>query len=250
MVERFTIVFKHDFKVFKRTNQLSNIRNPPVRIILHFRPMMTRVSPEDGKENSNGATLRSLLKSLRLKSFKDVTVICCRGMFTSGLENAKFLRYLEMKWAQNLQILAFRWCSLSEKFIFTLYQFLKQRYEDKKPIQYLQIFRLYNQDIEKLNRKRVGYLLSQTAIFCERYFHTQTNRDTNIDFYHYFFTAADICSRKNPPSKVSLGGQAFTPVGVFNSYSKLSKALRIYSNPSGWGQEWNNTARIKLASVM
>lgn len=248
--QKFSLVFKGKTRAIAPKERIPSYHSNPIRLIFSFRPVSVNVDPGYGKTNSDGNSLRLLLKNLKLTSFSELKVICISGMYVNEFENARFIKYITVKSPKFLKVLAFRWCTLSEKLIFSLYQLLKERYEKNKPIDMLQIYRLYEKDISLLDKRKVIYLLSQTAIYCKKYFHTQTDSLTNRQFYHFFFTANDICSRKKLPSFISLGGQHSNPLSIFKRYSALSKHLTLFANPNGWSQVWNDSSKVFIDDLV
>lgn len=225
---------------------------PLQRLNFIFRRKFTLSLPQFARENSDKIALRKLLAKLKKVDFYKLELVCTSGMYVNGVENRRFLRFLEVKTTKNLILLCFRWCAFSEKMISSLHQFVKQRYEEDRPLEYIQLIRLYISNIQGYNYSKLGYLLSRVAIFTKKFFNTQTDVSTNQMFYHFFLTAADYCNRKKVQSYISLGVDFHNLGNLFESYENTSKVMgvEVYGNPRGWNQQFDNNDSIQLETTV
>lgn len=239
---KFTLVYRSYYS--ERVEENEDI----MRLIMLFRPKYILSRPSDALNNINKSDLRKIIFKLSRVNCDHLKLVCASGMFVNGFENKRFLRFLDFKTSSKLTILSFRWCSISERLITSIYEFSKQRYEENRALEFVQLVRLYKSNVRGLNHQRIGYLLSKVAIFTKKYFHTQTDTSSNAYFYHLFLTAADFCSRKKVQSYVSLGADYNAVVNLSPDYRNIFTKLnvKLYSNPDRWVQDWSNNTSIVL----
>lgn len=224
---------KHDFR-----DKIKLVNDSANRIILRCRMLSYYAVSDKSLRNRDLLTCSKAFKVFKYIDMKKLTVFCMQYVAIDSLLQSNIIKRLSVTTSKHLTVLAFRYCALEEKFLNNLLLFLKQRKTEKRPIEYLQLYRLYPKDLLFVDVLRVGYLLGQIALFCEKLFHTQTDTTNNHIFMHTFFTAADFISRTRPKAVVSVGIYHKNPKDRYATYNSLSEYVNVVDNPSNWNVEF------------
>lgn len=191
--------------------------------------------------NRNQEVCDLVFKALRGINFEKLRLVTFKYAAIDGWMYSKIFKQLYVRSTSNLILLRFRYSAIDELFLTSLLELLRIKYEGNCPLHYLSICRLYEIDLTQVRTDRVGYILSQISLWCEKLFHVQTDSDTNPLFLKTFFTAADMLSRLHRSTLVSLGRHYSLPGELYKSVDSLSEHVKVHNNQTGWSTDYCNS---------